>query len=82
LLELSGLDDFPLPASFGYCELVRARHVQDFGGSADGERVGAEHGNGLTEDSLIKRFFVFAKVCPVLRFKSERVAGNSHPAYP
>ena len=49
-----GFDNVLTPASLRYRKLMCSHHIEDFSSSTCGERVGAQHRQALTGNSLIE----------------------------
>src|SRR5882762_4604575 len=55
-----------------------SHYIQDFSSSASSERIRAEHRQSLIGDSLVKRFFVFTEVLPVLLSQPRSIPGHPY----
>ncbi len=75
VLEFGALEDLPVSEALHQCEVMCASHVQDLGGSARGERTGAQEYHRLIGDGAVERL---AKSYPVLGFEPSHVSGASH----
>ena len=57
---------------------MRAGHIQEIAGFANGKRIGAKQRDGLVRDQVVQIGFVIEKVLPVAELKLEGVARNTH----
>src|SRR5215510_16210465 len=65
-LERGAYDDLPIAVSPCEDKLMCTHHIQDLRSSARRKRIGAQHGEALIADNLVKTIFIVAKVSPVL----------------